>query len=122
MSPINLLSSDISLPNVEAAFLGISGVYCVNFAMIIKTAVVVIAVVTVVTVLIVKTVRAIKTIVVIVTIVPLVTFMAIVTVMAIKTIMAIKINEAFFSIFLDSNRVSNTKNAFQSSKEFLSLK
>ena len=79
MRHIDLLSSDVSLPNAKAEFLGENGVYCINFAMAIGAAVIVMAIVAVldiVTVMAIVTVLAIKPV------------MIIVTNMAIKTNMA----------------------------------
>ena len=53
MGPIDLLSSDVSLPDAEAEFLGVSGVHCVDFAMAIRASVVVMAIVAVLDIVIV---------------------------------------------------------------------
>ena len=47
MRPIDLPSSDVSLPDAEAEFLGVSGVHCVDFAIAIGAAMIVMAIVTV---------------------------------------------------------------------------
>ena len=47
MRPINLLSSNVSLPDAEAEFLGVSRVYYVDFAMAIGTTMVIMAIVAV---------------------------------------------------------------------------
>ena len=72
MRPINFLSFDVNLPDAEAEFLNISGVHCIDFAIIIKTAVIIMAVVTV---LVIKAIRAFVTIVVIKTVMVIITFM-----------------------------------------------
>ena len=64
---IDLLSSDVSLPDAKAEFLGIGEVHCVDLAMAIRAAVVVMAIVAIL---------AVEAV------------MAIVTVLAIETVMA----------------------------------
>lgn len=89
MRLVNLLSSDISLLDIEAKFCGISGVHYNDFAPIIRAAIVIMIIMTIVTILVIKTVKGDKTILIIVIMVQFVTFVIIVTVVAIKTVIAI---------------------------------
>ena len=76
--PVNLLSSNVSLPDAVAEFLSISRVHCMDFATVIRAAMVLMAIVAVVAVLIVK--------------LSLLTVFAIETIMDIETVMSIVTN------------------------------
>ena len=83
--PVNLLSSDVDLPNTEAKFLGVSGVHCVDFVMVIGATLVVMAILAVVAILVVK--------------LSWLTILAIETNIAIENVMAIVTNMDSFQSF-----------------------
>lgn len=84
MRPVNLLSSDVNLLDVKVEFLGISGIYYINFAMVIRPILVVMAILTIVAILVIK--------------LSWLTVLALETIITIKIVMAIMTNIAFFDL------------------------